>query len=237
MEPGRIVTEQITTGQLTDEELARQAAAGDTGAFEQLVERHQRYVFNLCIRSLANYYLAAEVAQESFLRAWRSLGSFRGDARFTTWLYTIAHNLCINRMQGIERDARHRIGEDEAAEELAGIHSKEEDPAVQYEKRERREWVHRQIEGLPARYRTVITLFYLQELSYQEIAEVTGMPIGTVKTHLFRAKNMLRRSLEDGMPGESFPADGIREGRSEGPGASGPGRAPGLLCSLPTGAG
>jgi RNA polymerase sigma-70 factor (ECF subfamily) len=71
---------------LADEELARLAAGDDSRAFEELVERHQRYVFNLCLRTMGDYDLAAEMAQEVFLRAWRSIGSFRGDSRFTTWL-------------------------------------------------------------------------------------------------------------------------------------------------------
>lgn len=220
--------------QIADEELARQAALGDARAFEDLVERHQRYVFNLCLRIMGNYDLAAEMAQEVFLRAWRSIGSFRGDARFTTWLYTVAHNLCLNRLDGVQRDAYHRVSEDDAAEELGRLHSKEEDPAVAYDKKELKGSMHRLIEQLPPRYRAVITLFYLQELSYQEIAEVTGLPIGTVKTHLFRAKEMLRRAMEDEvLPGEIGATDGVRGGEPADRAGGGTGEAPFRLQLLP----
>lgn len=222
---------------VAEEELARRAAQGDTVAFGELVERHQRFVFNLCLRALRDYDLAAEMAQEVFLRAWRSIGSFRGDARFTTWLYTIAHNLCTNRMISLERDARHLVSEDEAAEDLSLLPSKEEDPAAAYERKEWKGWVHRHIDLLPDRYRMVITLFYMQELSYQEIAQITGLPIGTVKTHLFRAKEMLRRSMENEVPPESVATDGVRGGDPEGRAGTPVGGAPCRLRVLPTGAG
>ncbi len=223
---------------VADEQLARSAAGGDTRAFEELVERHQRYVFNLCLRTMGDYDLAAEVAQEAFLRAWRSIESFRGESRFTTWLYTIAHNQCMNRLEGVQRDMRHRVSEDDAAEELGRLHSREEDPAVVYEREEWRGSIHRHIEQLPPRYRAVITLFYLHELSYQEIAEVTGLPMGTVKTHLFRAKEMLRRAMEDEVqPREIGAVDGVRGGESPALGGGGSGGASLKLRLLPGGAG
>lgn len=227
----------MPTAAVSDEELARQAALGDTDAFGQLVERHQTYVFNLCLRTLGDYDQATETAQDVFLRAWRAIGSFRADARFTTWLYAIAHNLCMNRVGTLDRESKHWVDEDDAAEDLARIHSREEDPAVSYEKQEQKRFVHHHIAGLPARYRLVITLFYLQELSYQEIAEVTGLPIGTVKTHLFRAKEMLRRAMEDEVPGQIAATGGICRGDAGNAGSHEAGAAPIRLRALPAGAG
>ncbi len=222
-----------------DEELAKRAAHGDTEAFGELVERHQRFVFNLCLRALRDHDLAAEMAQEVFVRAWRSIGSFRGESRFTTWIYTIAHHLCMNRVVSLQRDKRQLVDEEEAAEDLARLPatSREEDPAAAYEAKERKGWLQRQIDLLPDRYRMVITLFYLQEMSYLEIAEVTGLPIGTVKTHLFRAKDMLRRAMENEVPPESVAADGVRGGNPAGRGSSAPGGAPFQLRALPAGSG
>lgn len=224
---------------VTDEELARRAAHGDAEAFGELVERHQRLVFNLCLRALRDYDLASETAQEVFLRAWRSVGGFRGESRFTTWLYTIAHHLCVNRVVSLERDAKQLVGEEDAAEELDRLpgKSREEDPAAAYEDGEQRGWIHRHIALLPDRYRIVVTLFYLQEMSYQEIAEITGLPMGTVKTHLFRAKEMLRRAMENEVPPESVAADGVRGGCTEGRGGSPLEGAPFQLRALPAGAG
>ncbi len=210
---------------LADEELARRAAQGDSDAFGVLVERYQRFVFNLCLRTLGDYEVAAETAQDVFLRAWRAIGSFRGESKFSTWLYTVAHNLCMNRGSVQQRDSKNRVSDDDVAEELSRLPSREEDPAVAYERKEWKQRIHRQIALLPERYRVVITLFYLQELSYQEIAEVTGLPMGTVKTHLFRAKEMLRRAIEDELPPEPVATDGVRGGyadrsRGESPGAA-----------------
>lgn len=219
---------------LADEELARLAAAGDTRAFEELVERHQRYAFNLCLRMMGDYDLAAEMAQEVFLRAWRSIGSFRAESRFTTWLYTIAHNLCLNRLEGVQRDTRNRVREEDAAEELGRIHSREEDPATIYEREEWQGSIHRHIEKLAPRYRAVIILYYLNDLSYGEIAEVTGLPMGTVKTHLFRAKEMLRRSMEDELQsGKIDSADGVRGGEPPARRSGGSGEASHLLRLVP----
>jgi len=224
--------------QFADEELARQAALGDARAFEDLIERHQRYVFNLCLRIMGNYDLATEMAQEVFLRAWCSIGSFRGEAKFTTWLYAVAHNLCMNRLESVRRDAHRRMSEGDAAEELGRLHSKEEDPAVAYEREESKGSIHRQVAALPPRYRSVIILFYIQDMSYQEIAEVTGLPIGTVKTHLFRAKEVLRRAMEDELlSGEIGTTDGVRGGESAKRAGGGAGESPFKLQLLPKRAG
>lgn len=224
--------------QVADEELAGRAAAGDTRAFEELVERHQRYLFNLCLRIMGDYDLAAEMAQETFLRAWRSIGSFRGQARFTTWLYSIGHNLCLNRLEGVRRDYQHRANVEEASDELGRLHSREEDPATAYERKEWKGAIHRLIDQLPPRYRAVITLFYLHEMSYQEIAEVVDLPMGTVKTHLFRAKEMLRRSMKDEVQrGEIGTADGVRGGHASPGGSSGAGGPPLRMQLLPGGVG
>ncbi|MEJ2559537.1 MAG: sigma-70 family RNA polymerase sigma factor [Anaerolineae bacterium] len=88
----------------TDAELVARAQEGDEAAFEQLVRRHQRYVFNLAYRVLDDYAEAEEVAQEAFVRVWRGLPGFRGQAQFTTWLYRIIHNLCLNRLPRLRRE-------------------------------------------------------------------------------------------------------------------------------------
>ncbi len=175
---------------LDDEGLVRRAQQGDQAAFAGLVARHQRYVYNLAYRLLRDAQQAEDLTQEAFLRAWRGLGNFRGQARFTTWLYRIVTNLCYTHLKNLRRE----LVADDDLETLA-MPSAQEPPAA-IEAAEQRAFLHRQIAALPAKYRLVITLFYLQELSYQEIAQVLDLPLGTVKTHLFRARERLQQQLQ-----------------------------------------
>jgi RNA polymerase sigma-70 factor (ECF subfamily) len=177
-----------------DEGLVRQAQRGDQEAFAELVTRHQRYVYNLAYRLLRDVDEAEDLAQEAFLRAWQGLGGFRGEAKFTTWLYRIVTNLCYNRLAGLRRQL-FDVGLDED-DSVAMTLPPNEGPPAAVEAAEQRAFLHRQIAALPAKYRLVITLFYLQEFSYQEIAQVLDLPLGTVKTHLFRARERLKRQIQ-----------------------------------------
>jgi RNA polymerase sigma-70 factor (ECF subfamily) len=177
--------------QADDGTLARRAQRGDQEAFAILVTRHQRYVYNLAYRLLRDPQEAEDLAQEAFLRAWRGMDGFRGDSKFTTWLYRIVTNLCYNRLPKLRRQL-----EETDAEGLEAYPSPSApDPPALVEAAERRAFLHRQIASLPEKYRLVITLFYLQELSYEEIAGVLDLPLGTVKTHLFRARERLQRQI------------------------------------------
>jgi RNA polymerase sigma-70 factor (ECF subfamily) len=175
-----------------DKALVRQAQRGDHEAFATLVTRHQRYVYNLAYRLLRNMDEAADLTQEAFLRAWRGLSGFRGDSKFTTWLYRIVTNLCYNRLPGLQR----QIAEADVDSAHALAQPADQTPPAAIERREQRAWLHRQIAALPKKYQLVITLFYLQELSYREIAQVLDVPLGTVKTHLHRARAQLKRQIQ-----------------------------------------
>ena len=170
----------------TDSELVALARRGDEAAFEQLMLRHQRYVFNLAYRVLGDRSEAEDVTQETFLRAWRGLSRFRGEARFTTWLYRIAHNLCLNRLPGLRR----RLLQTEPPDEW--LPDPAPHPEAVAERRERLAFLHTQLEQLPEHYRLVLTLRYLQGFSYAEIAAILNVPLGTVKTHIHRARRLLR---------------------------------------------
>jgi RNA polymerase sigma-70 factor (ECF subfamily) len=178
-------------------EIIARAQAGDTGAFEMLVTEHQTYVFNLAVRVLGNEQEAEDVAQEAFVRAWLGLPRFRAKARFGTWIYRIVTNLCYNRLPKLRRELS-AIGEEDIldrADHPAGA------PQEGVEAAERRAWLHRQIEELPESFRLLVTLRYQQDLPYEEIASITSLPMGTVKTGLFRAKERLRsawNSYEEG---------------------------------------
>ncbi|NIN65309.1 MAG: sigma-70 family RNA polymerase sigma factor [Anaerolineae bacterium] len=163
-------------------QLVVKAQRGDEDAFEQLVRAHQRYVFNLAYRVLGDYREAEDVAQETFVRAWRGLPSFRAESRFTTWLYRIARNVCLNRLPRLQAELTQT--------ELLG-----ETPADVFNAKERRAFVHAELARLPEKYRLVLTLRYLQDLSYAEIADVLNLPLGTVKTHLHRGREALAARL------------------------------------------
>ena len=173
-------------------EVVARAQAGDTGAFEMLVIEHQAYVYNLAFRVLGNEQEAEDTAQEAFVRAWQALPKFRSQARFGTWMYRIVTNLCYNRIPKLRRELT-AIGEEEIADR-ADLRSGT--PGEGVEAAERRAWLHRQIEALPDSYRLLVTLRYQRNLPYEEIASITSLPMGTVKTGLFRAKEKLRLALE-----------------------------------------
>lgn len=175
----------------SDRELVQQAQAGDTEAFSALVVEHQLFVYNLALRVVGNADEAEDVAQEAFVRAWLALPNFRGQAQFRTWLYRIVTNLCCSRVPRLRRDLL-------AMSEEAALQIPDEtdaDPAFSVEAAERRKFLHQQIEALPENHRLVVSLRYQQELSYEEIASVLSLPVGTVKTGLFRARARLREAL------------------------------------------
>lgn len=177
--------------------LVASARSGDQDAFGMLVRLHQRQVYNLALRMLHDVDEASEATQEVFLAAWQGLHSFRGDARFATWLYRIAYNYCLKLMEHRRRDAVVRA-------ELVAESAREQSPASALSahhaldaERQMRERVRGEIANLPPKYRVVLVLRHLQDLSYEEMAEVMRVPIGTVKTQLFRARALLKERLED----------------------------------------
>lgn len=180
--------------QQDDVALVSACQVGDQDAFALLVQRHQRFVFNLVFRMLEQYEEANEVTQETFLAAWQGLPRFRGEARFSTWLYRIAYNCALKQLEQRNRDqalqlaiqvkqANQRIDNDEHL-------------GSEIETYERQAIVREHLSKLPAKYRIVLVLRHLQEMTYEEMAEILTMPIGTIKTHLFRARNLLKERLE-----------------------------------------
>ena len=169
--------------------------AGDARAFEELVASHQHRVFGVALRMLGGAAEAEEVAQEAFLRAHRSLGEFRGDAKLSTWLYTIVSRLCLNRLaSGDRRAVRH--GE----EVLLRVADQGAGPEVHAERGELEGALHRAIAELPEERRVVIVLRDLEGLSYEEIALALGLELGTVRSRLHRARMDLKDKLERFLP-------------------------------------
>src|SRR5579883_997340 len=174
-----------------DAQLVTASKNGDQDAFSLLVQRYQRRVFNLVFRMLQNYEEASEVTQEAFLAAWQGLPSFRGEARFSTWLYRIAYNCALKQLESRKRDkALHTALQAEQTLET-------DDPKSSLlELLDNQEMVQEQLSQLPPKYRIVLVLRHLQDMTYEEMAEVLTMPIGTIKTHSFRARNLLKERLQ-----------------------------------------
>ena len=183
---------------LSDEELVARARDGDRSAFARLVDRHSISVFNLTLRIVGNREDAEEAAQDAFVRAYRNLGRFRGDARFSTWLYRIAVNVSLSSARRSRRDL--------STTSLSGSEDEEEglplqlpdpsaNPAERFEQGEFREQVRNMVAALPPIYSAVISMYHIQSLSYDEIAEALELPIGTVKARLFRARAALRKLI------------------------------------------
>jgi RNA polymerase sigma-70 factor (ECF subfamily) len=159
---------------------------GEREAFDRLVERYQRDVYRLCYRYVNNHRDASDMAQEVCLRAYRALGKFRGDSAFSTWLYRIAVNTCLN-----FRSAR-RLPSEELPESLADSH---EGVLDGMERDERARHVRAAIQDLPEKQRATLILKIYHELSHEEIAGIMGSSVGTVKANLFHALGKLKRKL------------------------------------------
>ena len=179
--------------QATEINLIRKARNGDPDAFAELVKLHERFVFNLAVRTLGNPDEAADAAQEAFIRAWGALHEFREQSQFRTWLYRIVLNLCLNRVPRLRRELNDLTHEEMI--DLPESSSSPGDPVASLEQNELRAHLHREIDRLPEQYRLLVSLRYQHELSYEEIASLVGLPVGTVKTGLFRAKARLRAAL------------------------------------------
>jgi len=176
-----------------DTHLVKASQHGDQDAFALLVQTHQRRVFTLVLRMLQDYDEASEITQEAFLAAWLGLPSFRGEARFATWLYRIAYHCALKQLERRKRERSLRAAI--IAEQMLEEVNKQKQAEDSLELRARQAIVREQMEELPARYRSVLILRHLQEMTYEEMADILTMPIGTIKTHLFRARHLLKERL------------------------------------------
>ena len=179
---------------LSDETLIQQALGGRQSAFAMLVKRYEKYVFTLCVRLVKNREDAHEVAQDCFLRAFRYLPDFRGDSKFTTWLYNIVYTTALNHLRKKNPDIL-SLDDEEHPVKIGDALSP--DPASLMERRDRANSIQKAIELLSPEDAGVITLFYLYEHSLEEICEVMGLTMSNAKTKLCRARQRLKLILED----------------------------------------
>lgn len=190
----------IHTGGQDDEELVRHYLAGDKRAFDVLIRRYQDRIFNFSLRFTANPSDAEDIVQETFLKAYRGIDRFRGDAKFSTWLFQIAKNLCINKFHRGRRRMEHR---------QVSIHESEQDdrPLLQLESdaaspqdmaisAETQSQLEAAIAELDPHYRAALILRDVEDLDYAEIAGILDVPVGTVKSRIHRARTELQKKLQ-----------------------------------------
>jgi len=183
-----------------DPALLRRLRARDEHAFRELVEAHRNSVFNLCYRMLGNRAEAEDLAQEVFIAVFKTIDSFREEAKFTTWLYRVAVNHCKNRIKYLSR--RYDRAQDELDETAPGANTalhgpagiKRPDRALESAQLEAQ--LQAAIASLDEDHRVLVILRDVEDLSMEEICEITGLPDGTIKSRLHRARAALRKKLE-----------------------------------------
>lgn len=182
---------------LADGELVVRAIAGREDGFEELVRRYQRPIVAYVYRMVGDYDSALDLAQEVFIRVYNSLERYRPEFKFSTWIYRIAHNAAIDHLRRVETSRT----EDLEVECEGGrtfekpLASKALTPEQACERGERRAEIEEVVRQLTPAYRELIVLRHSHDLSYDEIAEVTGLPLGTVKNRIFRAREAMRELL------------------------------------------
>jgi RNA polymerase sigma-70 factor (ECF subfamily) len=177
---------------LTDGELIAKAIGGREDGFEELVRRYQRPITSYVYRMLNDYDTALDVTQEVFIKVYNSLERYSSDYKFTTWLYRIAHNAAIDHMRRNTTNPQSIETENSDGAYQLQIECPKPNPEQNRERSEWRKEIESVVRRLPAAYRDLILLRHSRDLSYDEIAEVTGLPLGTVKNRLFRAREMMR---------------------------------------------
>lgn len=179
----------------SDHELVARTLAGDARAYELLVLKYQRRIERLIARMVRDADLVDDIAQETFLRAWRALHQFRGDAQFYTWLYRIAVNTAKKALMDLKRHPSVGGSVSDSEEDETSPAEREqtthETPESEYAAREIAEAVNAAMEALPEDLRQAVTLREIEGMSYEDIAEAMGCPIGTVRSRIFRAREAI----------------------------------------------
>jgi RNA polymerase sigma-70 factor (ECF subfamily) len=181
----------------SDRELVAIAVEGFDGSFEQLVRRYQRPIAAYVYRMVGNYESALDLTQEIFIKVYNSLSRYRSEFKFSTWIYKIAHNAAVDHLRRSSTREQSLVAGTESDSYDLPIESAHPTPEQESERKERRGEIESVVRTLPANYRELIILRHSQDLSYEEIVEVTGLPLGTVKNRLFRAREMMRQQFVD----------------------------------------
>jgi RNA polymerase sigma-70 factor (ECF subfamily) len=187
---------------VNDCDLVASAVSGLEGSFEELVRRYQRPISAYVYRMVGNYDSALDLTQEIFIKVYNSLRRYRSEFKFSTWIYKIAHNSAVDHLRRINTREQSLISGPEGDHFELPIESTRPTPEQESERKERRIEIEAVVRTLPATYRELVILRHSQDLTYEEIVEVTGLPLGTVKNRLFRAREMMRQQfVEKGITG------------------------------------
>lgn len=176
-------------GEDPDLALVARARQGEAQAFRALVERHRDRAYGLALRVLRSERDAEEVAQDAFVRAWRALPGFRGESKFGTWLHMIVMRRALDRVASLQGRRKREVGLEEAGEPASPADAGQAGERALLAMR-----LERMLDRLSEAQRAVVTLFYYEERSVEEVSSALGMPTGTVKTHLSRARATLREA-------------------------------------------
>jgi RNA polymerase sigma-70 factor (ECF subfamily) len=187
----------LDTRALCDSELVARAASGSEGGFEELVKRYQRPISAYVYRMVGDYEAALDLTQEIFMKVYGSLARYRSEFKFSTWIYKIAHNAAVDHLRRSAAREQSIFKGAEGDQYELPIESGKLSPEIESERKERRLEIETVVCSLPAAYRELIILRHSQDLTYEEIVEVTGLPLGTVKNRLFRAREMMRQQFVD----------------------------------------
>ena len=183
---------------ITEErKIIKKAAAGSADAFEQLLLKYQAPIYNLCLRMTGNPEDAADMTQEAFLKAWRSLSSFQFESSFSTWLYRLTTNTCLDYLRSLKRrpQCSLTVEDDEGEEQVLDVTDEAPTPEEALLSAEDHSQLVHALSQLEASQRQIITLRVVNDLSYAEIAEILDVKEGTVKSRLARARDNLRKKL------------------------------------------
>lgn len=196
-----------------DSRLVTAAISGDMNAFSDLVKKYEKLIYNLAYQKVRNADDAMDVSQDTFLKAYRSLSSFRGDCKFSTWLYKICRNTALDTIRTRQRHPTVSLvsEDDEGEENLLDIPDTDigGDPQRRLEQREDIAAVRRAIAALSEEHREILVLRDMEGLSYEDIAEMLGLELGTVKSRINRARKCVKEILEKGNFFECPPSNDL----------------------------
>jgi RNA polymerase sigma-70 factor (ECF subfamily) len=179
---------------LTDNEIIEKIRSGEKHQYSLIMARYSDKAYSLSLRILGNAQDAEEALQDAFIRAFNSLSKFEGRAKFSTWFYRIVYNTCLTKANQSGKDFD-RIEYDDDLQYSGGENAGSALTEVTYETRDMIAFIKKAIGELPKKYATILTLFYLEDLTHDEICEILQVPLGTVKVHLHRARVLLKERL------------------------------------------